>query len=379
MTRVVALLDKPTTTSFGMTPVVVTDGETLRVLGLAEPSVHRSRGLGRTDVDELVRGGHALALDSEVPADLAPDTVAMWLGDSFAESARALGLPPAPLPASPLAAPGGTFFLAPAAVLLPYLERWIVHAFQRFRAERGEGPRKVIADLMRWVLPNRPESLAAAWATAARPERELALQTRTFARGKTAATVQQAHEDLLRDASDALSDLRLVVFTGGTGVNREEVAARFAKQFALEFRTFRTPIAAHVASRIATLEAREQKWVLMDHGQEEVDRSPLALALSVLKSPPKGKDKVLVVDSLRHARIRETLNWLEPKKVFVVAVTLDDAERRRRVEARKQDPDRLFQHRTEREIPDLTKQADRRVPEVAADQELREIFDSVHA
>jgi hypothetical protein len=199
MMRAIALLDKPTPASFGMASVVVADGETLRVLGLAGPSVHRGRGLGRSDVEELVRGGHALPLDSEVPADLAPDTVALWLGDSFAESARALGLSPAPLLASHMTATGGTFFLAPAAIAHPYLERWIVHAFQRFRAERAEHPRKVIADLMNWVLPNRPESMAAAWATAARPERELALQTHTFARGKTTATIQRAHEELLRD------------------------------------------------------------------------------------------------------------------------------------------------------------------------------------
>jgi hypothetical protein len=379
MTRAIALLDRPTSSSFGMTPLVVREEDAIRVLGLAGPSVHRGRGMGRTDVDDLIAGGHALPVEWDVSDGLGSDAVALWVGDSFAASADALGLPPAPLPAAPMTAHGGTFFLAPATLLHPYLERWTVHAFRRFRSEQSDRARKEIANLMRWVLPDRPESLAAAWATSARPDRELALQIRTFARGKALSAVQAAHEELLRDATDELSDLRLVVFTGGTGVHREEVATRFASQFHLDFRSFRDQIAAHVVPRSAAPEARAEKWVLMDRGQEEVERSPLALALSVLRARPIGKDRVLVLDGLRHGRIRETLTWLQPKKVLVVAVTVDDAERRQRVRDRQEDPDLIFEHKTEREIPDLTEKADRRVPEVAAAQVLREIFDSVHA
>ncbi len=107
MTRAIALLDRPAAASFGMTPIVVVDDERVRVLGLAAASAHRGRGLRCSQVDDLIRSGHALALDAEVPGDLEADTVALWLGNSFTDSAQALGLPPAPLPASPLSAQGG--------------------------------------------------------------------------------------------------------------------------------------------------------------------------------------------------------------------------------------------------------------------------------
>jgi len=373
--RAIALLDKPNSASFGMAPVVVADDASVRVLGFASASAHRGRGVTRPQVEELIRGGHALPVDADVPSALKPNTVALWFGDVFAKSAKALDLPAAPLPASPLEARGGTFFLGPSAALYPYLERWIIRAFQKFRSEQSDESRKEIAKLMRWVLPHRPESLAAAWATASKPERELELQSRTFELDKTAAQIRSSHEHFLKSAGDELADLRLVVFTGGTGVGRGELAERFAKQFSLECRSFRRSVVEQ-SSHAASLEDAKEKQVLADNGQREVDLSPLAFALSVLDSPPE-KGRILVLDSLRHKKMRETLGWLQPKQVFVVAVTTDESERRRRVQARKIDPDTLFKHATEREIPDLTKQADLRIRDVATDQELRQIFDLV--
>src|SRR5580658_8918151 len=62
VSRVLALLDKPSAGSFGMTPIVVEHEGRVSVLGLAPPSVHRGRSLTAGEVEELIRGGHALGI-----------------------------------------------------------------------------------------------------------------------------------------------------------------------------------------------------------------------------------------------------------------------------------------------------------------------------
>jgi len=378
MTRTLALLDKPNRSSFGLTPLAVEERGGVRVLGLAPASVHRGRGLDDRQVQELISGGHALATEISIPQDeLSSDTVALWLGEAFAERAEKLNLPTAPLPTVSHRADGGRFFLGPAESMYPYLEYWTNAAFRRFRAESDSSVRRNIAALMDWVLPNRAESLAAKWISAPDPDRELLMQIRTFARDRDPEALRVDHEKLL-SSSDALADLRLVVFTGGTGVKRGDLAQRFAKQFALDVTTFRKPIANRVDPQAINLGEKEVKQLLMDRGQAAVDTSPLGLALEALRSTSYFR-KVLVVDGLRHHAIRDTLRWLQPRKLVIVGVTVDSILRRQRVIARGEDPDLLFGHKTEREIPQLTVEADRQIAETAPESELRELFDALQA
>jgi hypothetical protein len=230
MIRALALIDKPSAASFGMTPIVLEDNGNVRVLGLAPASAPRGLGVTKDEVQELIRGGHALSADDAALSEqikLSSDTVALWLGDAFADRASKLGLPHAPLPAFSVQMPGGRFFLGPAASMYPYLERWTIAAFRRFRDVSDLGTRKEIASLMRWVLPNRPESLAAAWSTSPDPERELQLQLRTFARGQTPKALRAEHERRLVTPPDELAELRLVVFTGGTETGRNDTGGLY--------------------------------------------------------------------------------------------------------------------------------------------------------
>jgi hypothetical protein len=376
--RVRALLDRPSHESFGMTPLVIEDGDQLHVHGLAPASAHRAQPLSTNELDELLRGGHGLGVDQELRREPAPNAVALWLGDSFSKRAEALLLPPAPLPAAFQAA-GGRFFVGPAPAMFPYLERWIVGAFRRFRREGDSKEKKDIASLMRWVLPQRPESLAAAWSSAAKADRELEFQLRAFARGRSTTSLKAEHERLLggpdRDP-DELSHIRLVLFTGRTGVEREKVARRFAKRFVRDqLGAFRPPITRRVGE-LSNLDYAASKWILADEGQAEVETSPLALALEAIRTATPF-DNTLVLDGLRHSKIRSTFDWLGPRRVFVVAVEADEALMRERVASKHVDPDRLFRHPTEEEIPELTKKADRRVGETAGDNELQEIFDAL--
>jgi len=374
-----ALLDKPGHESFGMIPIVTSDeGGQLRVLGLARASAHRGQSLRTEELEELVRAGHALRVDQELGREPASDAVALWLGDSFNGRAAALGLPPPPLPAEQLPASGGTFFVGPSIALFPYLDRWIIAAFRRFRRESDLKTKRDIARLMRWVLPQRPETLAAAWSSSSKADRELELQRRTFAHGKSQDSLREEHKALLSgDDPNDLAELQLVLFTGGTGVAREELAFRFAKDFVRsDLVTFRGQIDKHLVG-VANLTYAQRKDREMDQGQAEVDTSPLALALSTLNSAQRHQN-TLVVDGLRHRSIRATLEWLGPRKVLVVAVEAADTIRRERIKLKQYpDPDRIFRHATERDIPELTKTANWRLQETAGDKELGQILDSL--
>jgi hypothetical protein len=377
VTRGLVLLDKPSPRSFGMTAIAIEEEGQVRVLGLAPTSAQRGTGLTEDQAQDLVRAGHALSIkDVALPDKLSSKTVALWLGDAFLERAKALSLPPAPLPASAFEVEGGKFFLGPPELMYPYLDLWTVTAFRRFRSEHAPSARSETASLMRWVLPNRGESLAATWSASPNPDRELQVQLRTFARGSTERTLRAAHEKNLSGPPDELADLRLVVFTGGTGILREDVANRFAKAFALEVAAFRRPIEQRVTVEKEHVPAEKLKWLQMEEGQAEVDTSPLGLAIAALRSA-RPRQKILVVDSVRHHKIRETLQWLQPKILYVVAVTADRDLQIRRVRMRNLDPDLLFQHGTEREIPALSTEANRRVRESVPDSELREIFEAV--
>jgi hypothetical protein len=375
MTRALALLDKPSEASFGMTPVVVDDGGVVRVLGLAPGSAYRGHGLQGADLHELIRGGHALAANAALPDELPEETVALWLGTGFAKRAESLDLPSAPLPALSFDAEGGRFFVGAASSMYPYLERWTVGAFRRFREEHDARTQREIAGLMRWVLPNNPQTLAATWRAAPDPQEELAMQLRTFARGRSPEALREQHEMQLRGGPDDLAELRLVAFTGGTETGRDEVADRFAKQFKLELTRFRPTIddRFHVPSRLD--EAGLKRW-RMEQGQAAVDASPLGLAMAVLYSVHLGK-KILVVDGVRHRAIRETLRWLRPQRLYVVGVFEDEALRRARVKERGLDPDEVFQHGTEREIAELTKSANRQIRKNASESVLQEIFNEL--
>jgi hypothetical protein len=382
--RPIALLDRPSAKSFGMAPVAMEDdGGKVQVVGLAQPSAHRGRALTVADVNNLVTGGHALQVTKSDPLDdISTDNVALWLGDAFLEHATALqlGLPVVSLPTQRFVAPGGVFFLAPPALLYPYLERWIAHAFKRFVKEPAGPDGEKIASLMHWTLPDRPETLAARWKSSRTPDQELEWQLRTFARGRPAADLVAQHQKVLRERADPFEAFRIVLFTGGTGTLRGEVAKRFAERFSLDLVTFKDSIGPSVRS--AEQATFEQKLKEMREGQKVVDRSPLALALSVLKRRTPLRPNIFAIDSLRHKSIREAVKWLDPKRVEVVSVAADEATERRRVIEKYGRLD-ILNDPTETEIPTLADEAEWHIePDTAdgqskIDEQLHEIFESI--
>jgi hypothetical protein len=253
--------------------------------------------------------------------------------------------------------------------MYPYLERWTVKAFQQFRKEPDPKSRKSIASLMRWVLPNHPESLAAAWRVAADSESELDKQVRTYAHGLDKKALRAKHEQILHAPDDRLTELRLAIFVGGTGVGREQLATRFAKQFNLEFVSFRAVIPDEPKDEPTNL-----KIPLMKKGQAQVDMSPLGFALATLA---QSAHHTVVVDSVRHRKISETLRWLTPKRLCLVAVTANEQKRRADLVARKL-PDSILDDPTELEIPDLIKDAEYKIDAATvSNSDMHRIYESL--
>jgi hypothetical protein len=197
--RAIALLDKPSSRSFGMVPYATDDGcGAVTVRGLSGTSGHRGINTTRQEIETLVQYGHALRIDSEVPSDLITECSALWLGIEFTAQAAVLELLPEQLPSPSFSTAGGAYTIGPTSELYAHLDRWNRRAFLSYQSETILRDQRSIAELMRWCLPSSPETLATSWASADDKHRELRLQMQTFLHGLSLDEIQQRHELILR-------------------------------------------------------------------------------------------------------------------------------------------------------------------------------------
>ena len=168
MHRLVALLERPSTKSFGMIPILVRSPgiEGLTCYGLADGP----RPLGRHDEELrcflLAQCGVVESLDINYVTP--PEgRVAGWIGDAFLAGCREFDVPLPiipdvtyrPPPASHAPEFLGRFWVAPPADIYAAMDAWLkkaaVLAFKRSSFE--------IAGLLNWCLPDREEAQAAWW------------------------------------------------------------------------------------------------------------------------------------------------------------------------------------------------------------------------
>ncbi len=379
MTRFIALLDRPSPKSFGLVPVITERHGVPAVTGVAGLSAHRVQPISIPEVNNLIAAGHALRVTGELsPADdVGVDTVALWAGTAFLEAAERADLLPAPLPSRPHPAEGGSFYLGRAAALYPYLDQWVSRALTTLLNHSDQQKQRHIAELMRWVLPSNPMTLAALWTSSSEPDTELRWQVQSAPSRVSPKQLITTHADVLARHADPFRDIRLVAFTGGTETNRDIVAKQFADLSRTVLTTFERPL-KELLNPQELVDAPERKASLMEIGQREVEHSPLNLTLRALGA--EDKSGLVVLDSVRHASVYEVLRWLRPKKLVLVSVDINLHRRRERLQARKLDPDEFLNDPTEREIPAIAAKADLRIDgESLSHPELNELLRQVTA
>lgn len=175
--NIIALLDRPTSSAFGIAPFVVQDEHgILHVHGLR----NRPRSaLDPAELDQLVRSKSALRLPRPVPLEEdRRDVVAGWLGRDFRRQVARLRAPEPRVPPLFEIEPDGGFWIDAPSSVYGLLEQWIREAAAEVFAESGSAE---LAELMIWVLPERDETRAAVWYTR-RPDSEKARHLEWYAR-----------------------------------------------------------------------------------------------------------------------------------------------------------------------------------------------------
>lgn len=191
---IVALLDKPSTESFGMTGLIVKIDDfskIYRTTGLAP----RNRMVTPYELHDQLRG-HILDVQSLLPADLV-NPIALWLGSNFYAKAIALHAPPLPVidknwhqPLEPNEAMGKYTIKEPQKAY-KILEDWVNEAAREALVRDSYD----LAVLTRWTLPMHPATKAALYytpKTALQQSHELNWQLRTDKR--SAEQLIQEHE-----------------------------------------------------------------------------------------------------------------------------------------------------------------------------------------
>jgi len=366
--KTVALLDKPSPRSFGITPIVTTDDAgTLKVHGLVRDSMHRAKHVTRRDVDDLIHTENAIAMpELELPARMIGDgAVAMWVGDAFTHEAQRLDLEVKALPEHEIRLTGGTVFIGPPTDMFVYLSTWLERAFQRVREEKDGETRRRIAALMRWTLPDHPLTMVASLRSAEDPAKELAFQLRSHP-SLVGDRWRLEAEKIWREHEPALAAFKcVVVFTGPKGSQRKAIARELAERAHVGFAQFRE--ALHGSEHVLPAANYDQLMVI---GEQRVQQSPLGLATEVLAKHVSAAGGVLVLDGLRHARILEAMRTVGLKQLILVAVVPDEDERRKTLMARGLNPEGVARHSTEMDIPALARGADFRVRETMKQEDL---------
>ena len=166
--KVVALLEKPSTESFGMVGILVADNDHYVALGLT-----RSPNLvTKKEYNKL--GGHIMPVEVRLP-DSFTNPTALWLGSEFYRKAKVLNsstLPDVDRWHRPIDSEVGWFSFQEPAKAYQQLEDWVREA-----APKGMQNAE-IAKMMRWTLPSHPITQAALYFTAEDKQAELQWQMR---------------------------------------------------------------------------------------------------------------------------------------------------------------------------------------------------------
>lgn len=364
MTRVVARLDPPSTRSLAVSALVLEESGKLAVSGLAPDSHPRAKPIS-TELETLLKAGHAATTNVEIPSPSASNLVSLWVGREFREGAAAVEVPAPPIVFQNVQEDDhGTWVVTTAQEAWRYLDHWTRLAFMAFRKAAPEQQR-AIASLMRWALPMDSRTMAASWSVATDKPRELKWQLQAK-RDLSTEDLEREHRAVL-DIENPLKDVSLLVFVGGSGTLRKERAHGFAEACGLGWVSFTDVI----ARRTQTPLSPDMKKRLMEAGQQLVEAVPLTLVAEVL-AQGTNQGSIVVVDSVRHLGVLKLLKWLMPDRVRAVGITAEMDTRRARLDGRKLDFDTILRHKTEREIDELVAGADRRYRESASIEEMEE-------
>ncbi len=208
--KIVAILDRPSPRSFGMAPLLVRSPDGYRVLGLANGG---PRKIEEAEA-ELALEGRCYPIELEM---LEPDAdlCAGWLGRSWIEDARALGLDPlrrpalfgVRIPSTHEVREKGRFYLGPPRAVYAALQGWVELAGRRFLREDGSSPARArIARLMRWTLPDDPRTMAVMVESKVGDERRERLEL--YVRRRRDAGRPASPEELESELEAALGRLR---------------------------------------------------------------------------------------------------------------------------------------------------------------------------
>jgi hypothetical protein len=159
--QIVALTDKPSPQSFGMTGFVARDGDRLRVHGIR--SQHDAE-ISQEQLEQYIAAGHwrdVAAANAGIAVSLSGSVVG-WLGSEFECRALMLGVPVVEgVPPFPWSVPDGLFWVGHPRVVYGSLKQWNDAAVTRAIWERN----RPLADLLAWALPQEDSAQAAIWYT----------------------------------------------------------------------------------------------------------------------------------------------------------------------------------------------------------------------
>ncbi len=195
-TEIVGLWDKPSAKSFGLLCVVMKAGAEYVISGFERPLVISSKEFAELyDVYQVILlTGSVLSCDYEKP-------IALWLGREFCEKARELKAPELPshrywpAPCAPFENEG-QYSIHEYGVGFECISQWV-------RRSAEEALRKndaSLADLLKWALPDAPETYTAVYftrQTAGQREREIAWRLRLY--GKTRERMLQEYETVKKE------------------------------------------------------------------------------------------------------------------------------------------------------------------------------------
>lgn len=160
--NVVALLDRPSSRSFGMVPFVVLDpAGSLHIYGLQGYPDKRTSSY---ELETLVQDRHAYAVTASQDTQLPQNAAAGWLGDIFAAEVDGV---PAGIPTAQLhrVEGAGRFWIASRHDVQQVLDRWLEATAKVAFSSRGTREAHRLARTMLWVAPDSSLTRAAVWAT----------------------------------------------------------------------------------------------------------------------------------------------------------------------------------------------------------------------
>jgi hypothetical protein len=329
MTDVVALLDRPSSESMGAVPLVSGGtGGVFAVRGLANSP---EQSIADDDLQELVASHQAIGFHPPVSIDLASvvsNPVAMWIGREFEENASNLGVPAPPLPSDQVVkVPDGRAALANSGEVYARLEAWLERAFRTVVEDSNEP----LARLMAQVLPDHQFTQAALWCSA-RSDKRRTQELDWFLRlrrdaGKPAVKRDlEGHFKTLCRHPPWMTVKGVVLVSGLTGTRHSEAAEQLTKIIRAK---------VHDSSMVSFGRFLRDRWQelhghaptkpdLQKFGQEQVDAGPFLFASRVL-AQTRTYPELLVVDGVRHAVIKEAIEFILNKPTIDLGVYAPEA------------------------------------------------------